>query len=236
LLNKIEISTIYLINLYIYMSTIDMIQAIKLLKELSIKYPTLDWTLLSCLGRFDDITFVCTTAIMDFLRWSEPIIIYNGFELSHYHTLPKTFYSKENNIGFIDEFLDCFSIGDSKSQIHRKIIIRIFEKVLYATYVRGVNDKELSSQINILSNLNIDWADSILDEEYYKLIDILNHDNICKDTRFENSVNMLQVLATKAYEQRNNIILHELYNVMNNNPDINVCKIVSVFLHSFSIS
>ena len=82
------------------MTTIDIIQAIKLLKELSIKYPTLDWKLLSCLGQIDDITL----AIMDFLRWSEPIIIYNGFELPHYHTLPKTFYSTENNIVFIDDF------------------------------------------------------------------------------------------------------------------------------------
>ena len=139
-----------------------MIQAIKLLKELSIKYPTLDWTLLSCLGQFDDITFVCTMAIMDFLRWSEPIIIYNGFELSHYHTLPKTFYSTENNIGFIDEFLDCFSVADNKSLIYRKIIICIFEKVSYATDIRGVSDKNVSAQINILLNSSYFWLLSLL--------------------------------------------------------------------------
>ena len=90
--------------------------------------------------------------------------------------------------------------------------------------------------INILLNLNIDWTDSILDEEYDKLIDILNYDKICKDTRFVKSVNILQKLATKAYDQRNSIILSELYNVMNNNPDINVCKSVSMFLHSFPFS
>lgn len=210
-----------------------MNQSIRLLKELSIKYPTLDWKLLSCLGQFGYITCVCTMAIMDFLRWSEPIITYNGFELPHYHTLPKTFYSNENNIGFIDEFLDCFSVADNKSLIYRKIIICIFEKVSYATDIRGVSDKNVSAQINILLNLNIDWTDSILDEEYDKLIDILNYDKICKDTRFVKSVNMLQELATKAYDQRNSIILSELYNVMNNNPDINVCKSVCIFVHSF---
>ena len=213
-----------------------MIQAIKRLKELSIKYPTLDWKLLSCLGQFDDITYVCTMAIMDFLRWSEPIIIYNGFELSHYHTLPKTFYSTENNIGFINEFLDCFSIAGNKSLIYRKIIICIFEKISYATDIRWVSDTNVSAQINILLNLNIDWTDSILDEEYDKLIDILNYDKICKDTRFVKSVNILQKLATKAYVQRSSIILSELYNVMNNNPDINICKIVSMLLYSYPIS
>jgi hypothetical protein len=214
------------------MTTIDMIQAIKLLKELSIKYPTLDWKLLSRLGQIDDITL----SIIDFLRWSEPIIIYNGFELLHYHTLPKTFYSTENNSGFIDEFLDCFSIAGNKSVIYRKLIFRIFEKVSYATDIRGVSDTNVSAQINILLNLKIDWTDSILDEEYDKLIDILNYDKICKDTRFIKSVNKLQELATKAYDQRNSIILSELYNVMNNNPDINVCKSVCMFVHSFPFS
>ena len=206
----------------------------KRLEVLSKKYPTLNWKLL--LGLSLSLTSVCIMIIMDFLRWTEPIIMYNGFELYHYHTLPKTFYSTENDIGFIDEFLDCFSIAGNKSLIHQKIIVYIFEKVSCATYFRGVTDKDISAKINILLNLNIDWTDSILDEEYDKLINILNYDRLCTDTRFEKSINMLQKLATKASEQRNSIILSELYRVMNNNPDINVCKSVSMFLHSFPFS
>ena len=196
-----------------------------LLHVLSKKYPTLKWnSFLNLLHR------VSPMHIMDFLHRVKSIVTYNGWDLLEYHTLPKTFYSTKNENGFIDEFLDCFSLAGNKTLIHHKIIVYIFEKISYAT------DKDISAKINILLNLNIDWTDSVLDEEYDKLINILNYDRLCTDTRFEKSVNMLQELATKAYEQRNAIILSELYRVMNNNPDINVCKNVSMLLHSFPFS